>query len=165
MKIASFDIFDVDIGDAWRRLPNGGWAPKDQARSILNEYDKIPTRLVGTFSPPEGLTHVMDVMVNGIPDKNDPFSRHGRERLVDLSNEHIANGNYQGYTLPQEYEDFWSEVMNLQPKAIYEIVYPVRMVGKKLIYGPYYTQRISLEFPDDNAALAAKIILDPLDKS
>lgn len=165
MQIDSFDIFDVDIGDAWRRLPDGGWAPKDRARRILNEYDRTATRLVGTFRPPEGLMRVLDVFATAIPNKNDPFGRNEREKVVNLANEQIAIGNLQPYKLPQEYEDFWSEVMNLQPKAIYEFVYPVRMVGKKPIYSHHYVQRISLEFPDDNAAFAAKIILDPLDKS
>ena len=165
MKIDSFDIFDVDIGNAWRRQPNGGWAPKDQARRIVNEYDKTPTRLVGTFSPPDGLMHVFNVLATAVPQPNDPFGRQERERLVDLTNENTKNGNYKGYSLPTEYEDFWSEVMPLQPKAIYEVIYPVRMVGKNPIYSPYFVQRISLDFPDESIAFAAKVILDPLNKT
>lgn len=165
MKIEAFDIFDVDIRDAWRRQPKGGWEPKEQARRILNEFDKTETRLVGTFRPPEGLTRVFEILATSIPQVNDPYGRIERERLVNISNEQIQNGNYGGYTLSKEYEDFWSDVLPLQPKAIYEIVYPVRLVGKTPIYSPYFVQRISLDFPDNHAALAAKIILDPLDKS
>lgn len=159
MKIHAFDIFDVDIGQHWRRSAKGGWIPTSKARTRLNEANK-PNRMIGSHNVDRDLGDMI-VELPGDLDANDPYGRLWRAEICETLNEQLAKSSR---SLPPWLEAKFAHVAELNPKVIWEIVYPVRMVGGKPLYSNYFIQRISLEFEHDHELTAAQFIHEEADR-
>lgn len=159
MKIHAFDIFDVDIGTHWRRTPRSGWMPTSKASVVLNEFNK-PNRMIGSHTVIDDLKMLLETEPGDL-DASDPYGRLWRSEMCDSFNEKLATAKPP---LPQWLEDKFAHVAELNPQVIWEIVYPVRMVGGKPLYSNYFIQRISLEFEHDHELTAAQIIHEEADR-
>lgn len=158
MQIHAFDIFDVDIGSHWRRSPQGGWTPKDKARTILNEFDK-PNRMIGSHTVIPELAKLIET-APADRDAGDPYGRAWRAEICEF----LSSQPPDKRVLPEWFDRKFAALDYLNPKAIYEIVYPVRMVGGKPIYSPFFVQRVSLEFEHDHELTAAQVIHEEADR-